>query len=111
MQSMATTTSTAPRDGTALANGDPYLEPFRSQLRERHSYLESILHNIDEQGGLLGPISQGHKYFGFNRGELWGKPGVWYREWAPGAIQLRLIGDFNHWDRFGNPMVCDQFGV
>ena len=62
-------------------------------------------------GGLLGPISQGHHYFGFNRGERDGKPGVWYREWAPGALQLRLIGDFNGWDRCANPMVRDQFGV
>ncbi|MDB5333962.1 MAG: glgB, partial [Phycisphaerales bacterium] len=44
-------------------------------------------------------------------GELWGKAGVWYREWAPEALQLRLIGDFNHWDRFANPLVRDQFGV
>jgi 1,4-alpha-glucan branching enzyme len=36
---------------------------------------------------------------------------VWYREWAPAALQLRLIGDFNNWDRFANPLVRDQFGV
>ncbi|MBV8780874.1 MAG: alpha amylase C-terminal domain-containing protein, partial [Phycisphaerae bacterium] len=58
-----------------------------------------------------GDISQGHKYYGFNRGELWGKPGVWYREWAPEAVQLRLIGDFNGWDRMSHPMVRDQWGV
>jgi 1,4-alpha-glucan branching enzyme len=60
---------------------------------------------------LLGPISQGHKYFGFNRGELYEKSGVWYREWAPGALQLRLIGDFNNWDRYNCPLVRDQWGV
>jgi 1,4-alpha-glucan branching enzyme len=60
---------------------------------------------------LLGEISQGHRYFGFNRGELFGKQGVWYREWAPGALQLRVLGDFNNWDRWASPMVRDQFGV
>jgi 1,4-alpha-glucan branching enzyme len=98
-------------DGTALVANDPYLQPFTDALRDRHGYYKSELEKIDRQGGLLGPISQGHRYFGFNRGELWGKAGVWYREWAPGAIQLRLIGDFNGWDRFGHPLVRDQFGV
>ena len=41
-----------------------------------------------QTGGLLGQISQGHHYFGFNRGELYGKPGVWYREWAPGRCNF-----------------------
>ncbi len=27
------------------------------------------------------------------------------------ALQLRVIGDFNNWDRWGHPMVRDQFGV
>jgi 1,4-alpha-glucan branching enzyme len=105
-------TQTASRtDGTGLARNDPWLEPYTEALRARFSYYKSALEKIDEHGGLLGPISQGHGYFGFNRGELWGKPGVWYREWAPGALQLRLIGDFNNWDRFGHPLVRDQFGV
>lgn len=102
---------TKPADGTAIAQSDPWLQPFTQQLRDRHNYFLGAMHRINSLGGLLGPISQGHQYFGFNRGELWGKPGVWYREWAPGALQLRLIGDFNNWDRYGNPLVRDQFGV
>ena len=69
-------------DGTALVANDPYLQPFTDALRHRHGYYRSELEKINRQGGLLGPITQGHRYFGFNRGELWGKSGVWYREWA-----------------------------
>jgi 1,4-alpha-glucan branching enzyme len=98
-------------DGTRLIEGDAYLEPFAPALRDRYSYYQAALNKINQHGGVLGEISQGHRYYGFNRGELWGKPGVWYREWAPGAIQLRLIGDFNNWDRYGNPLVRDQYGV
>ena len=104
-------TAVAVQDGTGLIEMDPWLKPFAPQLRERYRYYQSILHRINQHGGLLGAISQGHRYFGFNRGELWGKPGVWYREWAPNALQLRLIGDFNDWDRFGHPLVRDEFGV
>src|SRR3954452_17855184 len=109
----AAVTPSAPdrTDGTRLVDGDPYLEPFADALRERYAYYKSALNKINQHGGLLGDISQGHRYYGFNRGELWDKPGVWYREWAPGALQLRLIGDFNDWDRFGHPLVRDEWGV
>ena len=97
--------------GTGLIDRDPWLEPQRSHLVARHNRYRTALARFDATGGLLGQISQGHRYFGFNRGELHGKPGVWYREWAPGALQLRLIGDFNGWDRMASPMVRDEFGV
>jgi 1,4-alpha-glucan branching enzyme len=98
-------------DGTDLVRYDPWLEPYQPRLRERFAYLQHVLGKINQTGGLTGPISHGYQYFGLNRGEFHGKPGVWYREWAPNALQLRLIGDFNNWDRFGNPAVRDAFGV
>jgi 1,4-alpha-glucan branching enzyme len=98
-------------DGTGLIQTDPWLEPFAGALRARHDYLKSLLGKIEHDGGLLGPISQGHKFFGFNRGDFHGTPGVWYREWAPAALQLRLIGDFNDWNRWDCPLVPDSFGV
>ncbi len=104
-------TDAATKDGTDLIRLDPWLEAYSPQLRARHESWLSAVRAIDRQGGLLGAISQGHRHFGFNRGELWGKPGVWYREWAPHALQLRLIGDFNDWDRLANPMVRDEFGT
>lgn len=98
-------------DGTGLIAHDPWLEPYAERLRERYAHYEAALQKLDVTGGLMGEVSQGHTYFGFNRGELWGKPGVWYREWAPEALQLRLVGDFNGWDRMASPMVRDEWGV
>ncbi|MBC7785754.1 MAG: alpha amylase C-terminal domain-containing protein [Burkholderiales bacterium] len=98
-------------DGTALIDHDPWLAPHAAALRNRFGRLETVRRSFEPTGGLLGDVSLGHLYFGFNRGEYLGKAGVWYREWAPGALQLRLIGDFNGWDRFGHPMVRDEFGV
>ncbi len=34
-----------------------------------------------------------------------------YREWAPGAKALHLIGDFNGWNRESHPCQMDQYGV
>jgi 1,4-alpha-glucan branching enzyme len=98
-------------DGTGLVLQDPWLEPYAAKLRDRHGCYQSALERLEQTGGLLGQISQGHYYLGLNRGELEGRAGVWYREWAPEALQLRLVGDFNGWDRFAHPMVRDQYGI
>lgn len=98
-------------DGTGLIALDPWLEPYREPLRERFAHYRHRKAEIAPDGDLLGPISQGHDYFGLNRGESDGQPGVWYREWAPSANYLGLIGDFNGWDRGANPCSRDEWGV
>ena len=70
-------------DGTALIALDPWLEPYAQQLRDRWTHYQWVRSRIDETGGILGPISKGHHFFGFNRGKQGSKAGVWYREWAP----------------------------
>ncbi len=98
-------------DGTGLVEQDPWLAPHADALRHRWQHYMKIKESILKSGGLLGPISQGHTYFGFNRGELDGQKGVWYREWAPGATALGLLGDFNGWDCTANPLTRDEYGV
>jgi 1,4-alpha-glucan branching enzyme len=101
--------SQPPSGAAALIAGDPYLSPFEPIIDARLKAFESTRASFE--GGLTGPISQGHHYFGFNRGERNGAQGVWYREWAPGAYGLSLVGDFNGWDRAMNPMERDEWGV
>jgi 1,4-alpha-glucan branching enzyme len=98
-------------EGMGLLAMDPWLKPYEHQVRERYNHYKAYRTKIDETGGILGPISQGHHYFGFNRGEQNGETGVFYREWAPAAHSLRLIGDFNNWDRGAHCMSRDQYGV
>lgn len=105
------TATQATTDGTGLVALDPLLRNYLQPLRARFAYYQSVRQRYDGEGDLLGQVSQGHRFFGFNRGELHGQPGVWYREWAPNALQLRLVGDFNDWDRFGHPLVRDEYGV
>ena len=98
-------------DGTRLIELDPYLKPYTTQLRERFKQYLHFKSIIEKTGGVLGEISQGHRYFGFNCGEKEGESGVWYREWAPSAHSLSLIGDFNDWNRDANPMSIDAWGI
>ncbi len=100
-------------DGTYVIQLDPSLEPYAAQLRERFAHYLRFRNRIDERDphGLMGQVSLGHRYFGFNRGEADGRSGVWYREWAPGADYVALIGDFNDWNRDADPLVRDDNGV
>jgi 1,4-alpha-glucan branching enzyme len=98
-------------DGTALIKMDPWLEPFAEKLRERYNHYQWLRAPIEKSGGILGEISQGHRIFGFTRGNQNGKAGVFYREWAPAAHSLRLIGEFNNWDRGACEMSRDEYGV
>ena len=92
-------------DGTGLIGLDPWLEPYRDALKHRYGHFEWMKAHLPPDP------SRGHHYLGFNRGELNGVLGLWYREWAPGARALFLVGDFNFWDRGRNPMARDEWGV
>ena len=95
----------------ALVALDPWLAPYAEALRRRQAHFTHQRAVLEQTGGLLGPISQGHHFFGFTRGQQDGRPGVWYREWAPGAQGLFLTGDFNGWDRTAHPLMRDEWGI
>lgn len=108
------------RDGTGLVGLDPWLESYSEPLRNRYKHYLHLRSRVDEHGGLLGAMTTGHTYFGLNRGTRESEPGVWYREWAPAAQRLKLIGDFNNWNRDqtsaggprgGGEMQRDEWGV
>jgi 1,4-alpha-glucan branching enzyme len=98
-------------DGTGLIEQDAWLEPHADALRRRYANYQTARRQIIDKEGSLDAFSLGHTYYGLNRGTRDGVPGVWYREWAPGADALFLIGDFNGWERRAHPMYADEFGV
>lgn len=108
---MAITKLSSAPDGTGLIAIDPWLEPYAERLRHRFQHYQKRRREIIAAGGSLAAFACGHQYFGLNRGEHDGRSGVWYREWAPAAEALFLIGDFNNWNRSAHPLARDDFGV
>ncbi|MDO5688837.1 MAG: alpha amylase C-terminal domain-containing protein [Tissierellia bacterium] len=73
---------------------DPWLKDFKGDLDYRNRRYHEIRRTL-LNGGSLTDFANAHKYYGFHR-----ENGGWvYREWAPAAEALYLIGDFNKWDR------------
>jgi 1,4-alpha-glucan branching enzyme len=98
-------------DGTGLCQADGLLSPYADKLRARQQRFLETYQRLEQGGGLFERVSHGHRYFGFNAGEHQGEQGIWYREWAPGAQRLSLLGEFNGWDRDAHVLTRDAYGV
>ena len=74
---------------------DPSLLPYRKDLEQRmRNYANKKLQLVGKKGKLC-DFANGHEYFGFHRTEN----GWVYREWAPAAEAVFLMGDMNGWNR------------
>ena len=101
----------APEPIPGLVQIDPWLAPHTDAIRARIARVHNTIAALEPTGGLLGDISNGHNYYGFTRGMSHNESGVWYREWANAAQSLRLIGDFNRWNRDAHPLAKNAYGV
>ncbi len=85
-----------------LVQNDGWLEPYSEEIQRRIDSFEDELNNYKKVSGGLREFAGGHHFSGFNYDKK--KHGWWYREWAPKAQKLNLVGDFNNWDRTSNPL-------
>ena len=79
---------------------DPWLQNYASDIRlrmERHAKTRQIL--LGDYAD-LSSFANGYLYYGIHRSS----DGWVYREWAPGADEIHLIGDFNGWNRTSHPL-------
>lgn len=80
-----------------IVKSDPYLAPYAGAIWGRYEYF------INTEKRLAGntPLSDfasGYLYFGLHRTEN----GWVFREWAPNATAIYLIGDFNNWQKLSD---------
>ena len=96
-----------PISGLVLADG--WLAPYEREIHARMRLYDAQLERINKRYGSLMNCAAGYERMGFNRTE---PSGEWvYREWAPGARELYLIGDFNGWNRESHPLHRRSDGI
>lgn len=73
---------------------DPYLEPFEDAIRGRHDHAVWKIGQLTQGGKqTLADFANGYNYYGLHKVR-----GGWvFREWAPNATDIYLVGDFNEW--------------
>ena len=74
---------------------DPYLAPYKDAIEKRHERILEERDKIAMDGSLADGLNN-HLYYGLHRDA----DGSWvFREWAPNASRIYLIGEFNNWRR------------
>lgn len=76
-----------------MLRNDPYLAPYEDVLRRRLQRVDSDLESLIKLGQTLPDFASGHEYFGLHFID-----NHWiFREWAPNAGAIFLIGDMTGW--------------
>ena len=85
----------AARKAKALAiyKNDPWLEPYAAAIDGRHEDVLRKEAELTTHCNSLKDFANAHQYFGLHRvGDWWV-----FREWAPNATEIYLVGDFSDW--------------
>ena len=85
-----------------LIRRDPWLEPHRHAITERYEIFENTHNYLIKKHKSLYEFANWHEVLGFHYDKK--KKGWWYREWAPKAKALFLVGPFNKWDKQNCPL-------
>lgn len=80
---------------------DPWLKPYEKDLMLRMKRYRDVKKSLLGEDGNFRDFANGHNFFGFHQI----LDGWYYREWAPAAEALFLIGDFNNWNRESHPLT------
>ena len=78
-----------------IYDSDKWLKPYKDVIDKRHEMMLDLKERMSVDG-LLSKGMNNHMYYGLHRNGQ----GDWiFREWAPNATKIYLIGEFNNWRR------------
>jgi 1,4-alpha-glucan branching enzyme len=82
-----------------LIKNDPLLQPYAEAITGRYEY--AVRREKELTGGkTLSEFASGYLYFGLHLSRSSSGVETWtFREWAPNATAIYLIGDFNDWNK------------
>lgn len=73
---------------------DPWLKPYEPIINKRHDNFNNKLESIKRSAGSIVDFASSFLFYGLHfDGNQW-----IFREWAPNAIKIYLIGDFSNWN-------------
>ncbi len=88
---------------------DPWLTPYTHEISDRITRFSNALKGIKSVSKSLKNFASAYRYLGINYNKK--EKGWYYREWAPEAYSLSLIGDFNNWNNTAHPLKKVKEGI
>ena len=77
---------------------DGYLKPFEAEIRGRAQRAANRAAELTGGKQSISDWANAHNYFGLRKVKVEGEGEQWcFREWAPHATSMWLVGDFNGW--------------
>ena len=77
-----------------ILKNDPWLNPHAKAIEGRHAYYKKKLAQLTRGGSItLSDFATGYLHFGLHKTN----DGWVFREWAPHATEIFLVGTFNQW--------------
>ncbi len=92
-----------------LVKNDVWLEPYYQEITRRFLHFHQTIFGLETAHHSLYDFAGNHHFLGLNYDE--DLKGWHYREWAPAAKALFLIGDFNQWDKVSHPLKQNKEGI
>ncbi|MDH8702381.1 1,4-alpha-glucan branching enzyme [Dysgonomonadaceae bacterium PH5-43] len=87
------------KSSLGLIKNDTWLEPYSEAIEGRYRYFKSKEKELTQKGKIsLSDFASGYLYFGLHLN----KEGWVFREWAPYATSIYIIGEFNNWEEKDN---------
>ena len=77
-----------------IYRNDPWLAPYREAIEARHAHILAVRQKLAGPRPLKDAVNN-HLYYGLHRDA----EGWVFREWAPNASRIWLIGEANNWKR------------
>ncbi len=76
-----------------LLEKDPWLAPYRDKIEARYHNFNNLLNDMAESKDGIVTFAGNHQFFGLHTYS----DGWVFREWAPNAQKLFIVGDFSNW--------------
>lgn len=92
-----------------IVSNDVWLEPYNQEITRRFLHFHQLIFGLEKDYNSLYDFAGQHQFLGLNYDAE--KKGWYYREWAPAAKALFLMGDFNAWDKNLHPLTRNKDGI
>ena len=77
----------------SIIKKDPWLAPYQQAIEGRYKYAQEREKLLTQESKSLSDFATGYMFYGLHK-----IPNGWiFREWAPNATRIYLIGSFSHW--------------